>query len=125
MSKQLIELVLPRLARPLHRQLKRYRAGTWDEAQFTTGFEKLLRQQHTWLTEHGVTDAEAALTIHAAVLILSRPGLAAEAEEQSLPLEVVEFRAVKEAAGDVAENYGVPTEQALRVISKLIARYGD
>jgi hypothetical protein len=125
MSKQLIELVLPRLARPLHRQLRRYRAGQWDEAQFTRSFESLLRRQHTWLTDRGVPDAVAALTIHGAVLVLSSPGLRAEAAESQQPLEVVEFRAVRDAAADVSKNYGIDQGHATKVIGDIVARYGD
>src|SRR5437868_1098562 len=89
MNKQLMEVVLPRLARPLYRQLRRYRAGELDEAQFTESFESLLQRQHLWLTNHGVSEVRAALAIHGAVLVLSNPGLRAEASESSLPLEVV------------------------------------
>jgi hypothetical protein len=125
MSKQLMEVVLPRLARPLYRQLQRYRAGKMDDAQFTKGFETLLRQQHAWLARRGVPEARAALAIHGAVLILSGPGLRVEAEEAHLPLEVVEFRAVREAAADVAANYGIEERVAFRVIAGLLARYGE
>src|SRR5262249_9817136 len=102
MNKQLVELVLPRLARPLYRQLRRYRTGQWSEEQFTQSFEQLLRRQHSWLTDRGVSDVRAALTIHGAVLVLSGPGLRAEADELKVPLEVVEYRAVREAASEVA-----------------------
>lgn len=125
MNKQLVELVLPRLARPLYRQLRRYRAGQWDEAQFTHCFERLLRRQHAWLTRRGVSNALAALTIHGAVLVLSRPGLRAEAAETELPLEVVEFRAVREAAADVAQNYGISEGKATRVIGSIVAQYSS
>jgi len=77
MAKQLIEMVLPRLARTLYRELQRYRAGKLDEAQFTHCFESLLQKQHSWLLSHGVSDVKAALAIHAAVLVLSNPGLRA------------------------------------------------
>ncbi len=120
-----MEVVLPRLARPLYRQLKRYRAGQMDDAQFTRSFESLLRRQHAWLSERGVPEARAALAIHGAVLILSGPGLRAEAAEAKIPLEVVETRAVLEAAADIATNYGVDEEKAFRIISGLLARYGD
>jgi hypothetical protein len=125
MSKQLMEVVLPRLARPLYRQLKQYRAGRLNDAQFTRGFESLLRRQHAWLARHGVSDIRAALAIHGAVLILSGPGLRAEADETGLPLEVVEFRAVREAAADVAANYGFNERKALKIISAMLARYGE
>jgi len=125
MSRQLMEVVLPRLARPLYRQLKRYKAGQMDDSQFTKGFEALLRRQHAWLAEHGVPESRAALAIHGAVLILSGPGLRAEAKESNLPLEVVEYRAIREAAQDIAGNYGVDPTQAARVISRLVARYAD
>lgn len=125
MSKQLMEIVLPRLARPLYRQLQRYRAGQLDDAQFTQGFESLLRRQHAWLADRGVPEARAALAIHGAVLVLSGPGLRAEAAETQLPLEVIEHRAIREAAADVARNYGINERKAVRVISSIVARYGD
>jgi hypothetical protein len=125
MSRQLMEVVLPRLARPLYRQLQRYRAGRMDDREFTKGFETLLRRQHAWLAERGVPEARAALAIHGAVLILSGPGLKAEAVEAGQPLELVETRAVNEAAADIASNYGVSQPRAFRIIAGLLARYGD
>jgi hypothetical protein len=124
MSKQLMNFVLPRLARPLYRQLQRYRAGELDDRQFTRGFESLLRRQHAWLAQRGVPEVRAALAIHGAVLVLSGPGLRAEASELGVPLEVVEHRAVREAAQDVAKNYGMSERQATHVISRIVARYG-
>jgi Flp pilus assembly CpaE family ATPase len=124
MAKQLVDMVLPRLAKTLYRELKRYRAGKLDEAQFTRCFENLLQKQHSWLLDHGVSDVKAALAIHAAVLVLSSPGLRAEASESGQPLELIEFRAVREAAGDVAHNYGIDAGKAFRLISKVVARYG-
>jgi hypothetical protein len=125
MSMPLMELVLPRLARPLYRQLQRFQTGTWDEGQFTRGFEALLRRQHAWLTRRGVSDARAALVIHAAVLVLSAPGLRAEAAEAGAPVEQVEYQAVRDAAADVAQNYGISERRATEVISSIVARYGD
>lgn len=125
MSRELMELVLPRLAQRLNRQLRRYREGRLDEAQFSARFERLLQQQHLWLSNQGVADVDAAVTVHGAVLVLSGPGLRAEAEEESLPLEVVEFRAVKAAAADVAQHYGVSERKALRRITDLVAGYAD
>jgi hypothetical protein len=124
MSKQLIELVLPRLAQPLYRHLQEFRDGNWDEARFTRCFERLLRRQHAWLTKQGVSDVVAALTIHGAVLVLSRPGLQAEAAEAKLPLEIVEFRAVKEAAEDVVNNYSIGMNEAIRALTSMVAKYG-
>lgn len=125
MSKQLMKVVLPRLARPLYRQLQRYRAGKIDDDEFTRGFDSLLRQQHAWLAKKGVPEVRAALAIHGAVLVLSGPGLRAEATESNLPLEVIEFRAVREAAADVAKNFGLDEEKAMRIIGGILARYGD
>jgi hypothetical protein len=125
MSKQLMEVVLPRLARPLYRQLKRYRKGQLNDAQFTSGFEALLREQHDWLARHGVSATRAALAIHGAVLILSAPGLRAEAAEAKLPLEVIEHRAICEAAADVSATYGMSERKAVRIISSVVARYAD
>lgn len=125
MGKPIMDIVLPRLARPLYRQLERYQTGKVDEAEFTARFEALLRRQHAWLGRRGVAAGPAAMAIHAAVLVLSMPGLRVEATEAHLPLEVVEFRAVREAADDVAENYGVDPRRAMGVIAALVARYSD
>jgi hypothetical protein len=125
MSRELMEVVLPRLAQRLNRQLRRYRAGKLDEAQFSQRFERLLQQQHAWLANRGISDVDAAVTVHGAVLVLSGPGLRAEAEEESVPLEVVEFRAVRAAAADIAQHYGVDERRAVRRISDLVAGYAD
>jgi len=125
MSKQLIEMVLPRLAKTLYRELKRFRSGKLSEDQFTQCFEDLLQKQHTWLLGHGVSEVKAALAIHAAVLVLSYPGLRAEASENGVPLEIIERRAVLEAAQDVAQNYGIDQRKAFHVVSAIVARYGS
>jgi hypothetical protein len=125
MTKQLMEIVLPRLARPLYHQLQQYRSGVLDDDQFTRSFESLLRRQHDWLAKRGIPAPRAAMAIHGAVLILSGPGLRAESAETGLPLEVIEFRAVQEAAADIAANYGIKERSAIRVLSALVARYGD
>ena len=125
MSKQLMQVVLPRLARPLYRQLQRYRSGKLDDEQFTRNFDALLRRQHAWLAEHGVSEVRAALAIHGAVLVLSGPGLKAEAKETGLPLEIIEHRAIHEAASDVAKNFGIKRTSAFRVIARIVARYGE
>lgn len=125
MSKQLMDVVLPRLARPLSRQLQRYRDGELDEAAFTRDFESLLQRQHEWLANRGVSEPNAALAIHAAILVLSNPGLRAEAAETGRPTEVIEFEAIREAAEDVARNYGVNVRRAVQAISRMVARYGE
>jgi hypothetical protein len=125
MSKQLMEVVLPRLARRLYQQLQRYRTGELNDAQFTQAFEVLLQRQHLWLAQRGVSDALAALAIHGAVIILSGPGLRAEAAETRLPLEVIEYRAIRAAAADIARNYHVNERRVLRQIVNIVARYGD
>src|SRR5262245_8592228 len=125
MNKPLMDIVLPRLARPLYRQLERYRTGELNDQQFAKKFEALLRRQHAWLAQRGVSAARAALAIHAAVLVLSQPGLRAEAEELGVPLEVVETRAVREAAADIARNYDKDPARAAEAIAAIIARYGD
>lgn len=124
-NKQLMQVVLPRLARPLYRQLQQYRAGHLNDEQFTRSFDLLLRRQHAWLASRGVPEARAALAIHGAVLVLSAPGLRAEACESCLPLEVIEYRAAREAAADVARNFGIDENKAFNVISKIVARYGE
>ena len=125
MSKELMDIVLPRLAQRLNRQLRRYRAGELDDDQFAHKFELLLQQQYAWLANRGISEVEAAVTVHGAVLVLSGPGLRAEAEEKKVPLEVVEFQAVKAAAVDVAENYGVNMAKAMRRISAIVAQYAE
>lgn len=92
--------------------------------EFSRCFEDLLQKQHAWLITRGVSDVRAALAIHSAVLILSGPGLRAEAAESKLPLEMVEYRAIREAAADVAHSYGIKECQAYGVIGKIVARYG-
>jgi hypothetical protein len=125
MSKQLMEVVLPRLARPLYRQLERYWTGEINDREFTKKFASLLRRQHAWLADRGIPEVRAALAIHAALLVLSKDGLRAEAEERKLPLEVIEYRAVQEAASDLERNYNMPHDKAVRIIAALVARYGS
>lgn len=125
MSKQLMEVVLPRLARRLYSQLRRYRAGELNDSQFTAAFEDLLQRQHAWLSNRGVSDARAAVAIHGAVLVLSSPGLRAEAKQSRLPLEVIEYRAVRAAAADISRNYGEDEAKVVQQISAIVARYAD
>jgi hypothetical protein len=125
MSKELMEIVLPRLSRRLNRHLRRYRAGELDDAGFSRKFEVLLQQQYAWLANQGIPEVDAALAVHGAVLVLSGPGLRAEAAERELPLEVVEFQAILAAAQDIAENYGVSERKAIRRISAIVAQYAE
>ena len=125
MSKQLMDVVLPRLARPLYQHLERFQTGELNEAQFTRKFEKVLQRQHDWLARKGIAAAKAAVAIHAAVIVLSMPGLRAEAAECNSPLEVLEARAVREAALDVAGSYGMDRNRAIDAIARLVAKYGD
>lgn len=125
MSKELMDIVLPRLAQRLNRQLRRYRAGELDDDQFSRKFETLLQQQYTWLANQGIPEVEAAIAVHGAVLVLSGPGLRAEAAEQSLPLELVEYRAICAAAGDIAEHYGIGERRALRRLCGIVAYYAE
>jgi hypothetical protein len=125
MNKELMDLVLPRLASRLDRQLRRYRAGALDDDQFSRRFEALLQQQYAWLSNQGIPELEAAVCVHGAVLVLSAPGLRAEAQEQKVPLEVIEFRAVQAAAADISENYGVSRRRAARRISEVVALYAQ
>ncbi len=125
MAKQLIELVLPRLARPLYHHLQKYQMGEMSESQFTQRFEKILQKEHARLSGRGIEAAKAAVAIHAAVLVLSLPGLRAEAVEDNLPLEVLEMRAIREAANDIASSYGMDSIQAVHHISQLVAKYAQ
>ena len=105
MNKQLMKMVLPRLAQAAVLAAAKVPDGTAQRLQFSEHFEELLQKQHHWLSQKGISAAKAAITIHAAVLVLSQPGLRAEAAEANLPLEVIEYRAVREAARDVSQNY--------------------
>jgi hypothetical protein len=125
MSKELMDIVLPRLAQRLNRHLRRYRAGELDDDQFSRKFETLLQQQYSWLANQGIPEVEAAVAVHGAVLVLSGPGLRAEAAEQAVPLEVVEFRAVVAAASDIAEHYGVSEQRARRRLASIVAYYAE
>lgn len=125
MSKQLMEVVLPRLARRLYGQLQRYQNGEMNDDQFTENFESVLQNQFTWLAKHGVSEERAAIALHGAVLVLSAPGLRSEAEEQHVPLEVIEQRAIQAAAEDVASNYEISVSQAARRIAAIVARYAE
>jgi hypothetical protein len=125
MARPLMDIVLPRLARPLHRHLERYQLGEMSEAQFTRKFEQVLQRQHDWLARRGVKEARAAVAIHAAVIILSQPGLRAEAFDNQLPFESIENRAINEAAQDVSVSYGVDRHRAAEAIARLIARHGE
>lgn len=125
MSKALMDIVLPRLAQRLNRQLRRYRAGKLDDDQFSRKFETLLQQQYSWLANQGIPEVEAAVAVHGAVLVLSGPGLRAEAAEQELPLEVIEYRAVCAAASDISEHYGVDEQRAARRLSAIVAYYAE
>lgn len=125
MGKQLVEIVLPRLAKRLHLQMKRYQDGQLSEAQFTRNFERLLQRQYDWLAGHGIPDTAAALAIHGAVLVLSRPGLRAEAAELKVPMEVIEHRAVRAAAQDISRNYPISVRMAEHKISTIVARHSS
>src|SRR5207245_4744528 len=116
---------LPRLAKRLNRQLRRYQSGRLDEKTFSQRFETLLQEQHAWLANKGYPEVDAAVAVHGAVLVLSGPGLRAEAEEESVPLEVVEFRAVRAAAADIAQQYGVSERRTTKRISELVASYAE
>jgi hypothetical protein len=125
MSHELLDLVLPRLARRLNRHLRQFRAGELDEDQFSLKFEGLLQQQYSWLANRGIPGVEAAYAVHGAVIILSSPGLRAESAQQGTPLELIEFRAVQAAAADISESYGVSAARALRRISAIVASYAE
>jgi hypothetical protein len=96
-----------------------------SDQQFTRRFEALLQRQHAWLANRGVSGARAAIAIHAGVLVLSLPGLRAEATERNVPLEVVEVQAINEAADDVARNYELDPKRVADAIANIVARYGE
>jgi hypothetical protein len=123
MEKRLIDEVLPRLARRLHRQLKRYHSGELDDAGFYQNFEDVLKRQYDVLSKRGVAEEEAAIIIHGAILVLSGTGLRAEAENLGLPVETVEFGAVRMAAEDLARNYNLDLGYTVRRLSAIVAQF--
>jgi hypothetical protein len=125
MSKELMDIVLPRLAQRLNRHLRRYRSGQLNDDQFSRKFETLLQQQYAWLANQGIPEVEAAVAVHGAVLVLSGPGLRAEAAEQSKPLEVIEYQAIRAAASDISEHYGVSEQRATRRLAGIVANYAE
>jgi hypothetical protein len=125
MGKPLMKVVLPRVARPLYRHLERLQCGELDEGQFTAAIEAMLQRQHAWLAKRGISAARGAVALHAAVLVLSQPGLRAEAQEAGVPLEVLENRALREAAADIASNYGMSARRAADAIARLVAKHGE
>jgi hypothetical protein len=122
-NQQLIDAVLPRLARRLQRQLKRYHEGQLDDAGFYQNFEDVLKRQYDLLASQGVAEDDAAVIIHGAILVLSNPGLRAEAEQLEMPLEVVEFNAVRLAAEDLSRNYELDLATTLRRLTSIVARH--
>jgi hypothetical protein len=96
-----------------------------DENQFSRKFEDLLEQQYAWLINQGFAEVDAAVAVHSAVLVLSSPGLRAEAQEQKVPLELVECRAIQAAAEDISENYDVTPSRAFRRICAIVTLYAE
>ena len=125
MNMQIMDIVLPSLARRLHRQLERYRAGELDDSQFNRRFEAVLEKQYSWLAKQGIPEAEAAVAVHGAVLVLSGPGMRAEAAELGVPLEIVEQRAIATVAEEIAENYDTDHHRIMRQITAIVAQYAD
>jgi hypothetical protein len=125
MNQELMDIVLPRLAERLHRHLKRYQSGQLDQAEFTRRFHTMLQRQFAWLTERSVPAVDAAVAIHAAVLVLSAPGLRAEAESLGLPLEVVEHRALCTAAEDIARRHDANERRITDRLATIVARYAE
>lgn len=124
MKQPITQMVLARLAGPLHARIDRLRDGQLDEERFIRTIEKLLQRQHAWLCRRGVAEGRAAVAIHAAVLVLSRPGMRADAADSGVPMEVLEQRAIREAAADIAQAYGIPEFRAAEALARLVARHG-
>jgi hypothetical protein len=124
MGHQVMEMLLPRLAKRLYGQVKRFRAGKLSEEEFAQQFASLLQKQYVWLARQGIAEREAALAIHAGVLVLTRPGLCAAASEMGIPAEIVETRAIQNAAKDVAQHYPIDVNSAFEVLADMLACYG-
>lgn len=125
MAMPLMKLVLPHLAEQLQCQLERYHSGAVNEEEFAHDFAALLKGQYDLLSDQGVSQREAALTIHAAVLVLSRPGLRAEAEERNLPLELVECEALRSAANYLSSNYALKERWVFSRLGDIVAEYWE
>jgi len=125
MSKQPIDVVLPNLAKRLGGKLQRYQSGQLSDAEFAKDFARVLQNQFRWLAKRGLSETDAALTIHAAVLVLSQPGLRLEAAERGLPLEIVERQAVRTVATDLAKHYDLDETAAYNSIADVVAQYGE
>lgn len=123
MSEHLMNTVLPRLARPLYRDLEQFQTGKISELQFNTRFEELLSEEQVWLSRKGISAARAALLLHAGVLILSRPGLESEAKEAGVAFEVFEQRALREASRDLADRYRLKEYRVAARLAALIAKF--
>ncbi|MSR32336.1 MAG: hypothetical protein EXR99_12615 [Gemmataceae bacterium] len=121
MSKKMLDLVLPRIARVLSRQLKSYRAGRMDDATFSSKFDSILQQHCDWLHKQGYQTVDSSITVHAALIVLSSPGLKAESKRTNLPLEIIEFRAICEAGKDLAQTLEIPASEAIDKLSSLVA----
>lgn len=118
-----MEVVLPRIAKPLYKHLEKYWFGELSEKEFTQKFEKLLFQQHQWLADRGIPDSKAAIAIHSALLVLSASGLKTEAGECGIPLEQIELRAIREAASEISKTYNIDEKKVTRVMCRLVAQY--
>ena len=46
-------------------------------------------------------------------------------KEEGVPLEVLENRALREAAGDISQSYGLPLPRAAEALARLVAKHGD
>ena len=125
MLSNLMDVLLPRLDRHLRQSTRRYRAGGLNDQQLTDSFHRACRRHYLRLTREGVPEADAALALHAAVLILGGPGLQAEAVENGLPVEVIEYRALQAAAADLEHNYRISARRAFRRIARLMALYRE
>lgn len=125
MKMQPVDLVLPRLAKTLFGELQRFQTGELNEEEFSSYFENLLQRHHDWLTTRGISDQRATLAIHGAVLVLSSPGLRTEAATTGVPFEVLEYRAIKEAAADIARNHGIPERRAVHMLGQIVSSYAQ
>lgn len=124
MSK-VMTFVLPRVRRSLYKALNRLKAGQLEEAQFLAEVEAMLSRRRDTLVKRGLSLARAAIAIHAAVLVCSRPGMQVEAEESCVPLEVIENRTLREAAADVAMLHALPVQRVANALARLVAKCPD
>lgn len=98
--------------------------GAINDAYFNLALQNAIQDQHAGMVRSGIPEICASLRLHAAVLILGRPGLRSLAAQAGRPLEVVENHALREAAQDIAQSYGRKRSGVASALATLVVKYG-